>query len=91
MKWVGFGPLGLTAHEYVKLTPYELINLYAGYIWRNRQAENMIASLVTVWIANTAGKTLKRPMTVAKIFKDGRFKKSVDPNKERRLLQEIDQ
>ena len=37
----------------------------------------MLASLVTVWIANFAGKVSKKRLSVKDIFADGRFKKSV--------------
>lgn len=36
----------------------------------------MLASLVTVWIANYAGKMSKKRISVKDIFADGRFKKS---------------
>lgn len=35
----------------------------------------MIASLVTTWIANYAGKSSKKRVTVKDIFNDGRFDK----------------
>lgn len=57
------------------LTPQEVINLWHGYIWRRREKENRLASLVTVWIANSAGKTFKKKLTVKDIFADGRFRK----------------
>ena len=37
----------------------------------------MLASLVTVWIANFAGKVSKKRLSVEDVFEDGRFKKSV--------------
>ena len=53
------------------------MELWRGYIWRKQQQENMLASLVTVWIANFAGKVSKKRIGVKDIFADGRFKKSV--------------
>lgn len=73
VSWIAFGPLKLNAEQFALLTPYEFINMYDGYRWRKLQTENMLASLVTVWIANMAGKSLKRPLTMQKIFRDGRF------------------
>ena len=35
----------------------------------------MIASLVTTWIANYAGKSSKKRITIKDIFSDGRFDK----------------
>lgn len=35
----------------------------------------MIASLVTVWIANSAGKTYKKQITLKDVFCDGRFRR----------------
>lgn len=35
----------------------------------------MIASLVTTWIANYAGKSSKKRLTIKDIFNDGRFDK----------------
>ncbi|MDO4920926.1 MAG: hypothetical protein Q4E64_03745 [Phascolarctobacterium sp.] len=49
--------------------------MWHGYIWRRQQAENILASLVTVWIANSAGKTYKNKIGVKDIFTDGRFRK----------------
>ena len=66
--------LGLTPETLGELTLQEFINMWHAYIWKSRQRENTIAGLVTVWIANTAGKSLKKPLKVENIFKDGRFK-----------------
>lgn len=49
--------------------------MWHGYIWRRQQNENMIASLVTTWIANYAGKSSKKRVTIKDIFNDGRFDK----------------
>ena len=67
----------MTSAEAGNLTPHELVELWRGYIWRKQQQENMLASLVTVWIANFAGKVSKKRLSVKDIFSDGRFKKSV--------------
>lgn len=67
--------MGLTPERAGRYTPYEIINLWHGYIWRRQQTENMLASLVTVWIANSAGKTYKKKIEVKDIFADGRFRK----------------
>lgn len=47
--------------------------MYHGYLWRRQQDENMLASLVTTWIANYAGKSSRKCVTVKDIFNDGRF------------------
>lgn len=49
--------------------------MYHGYLWRRQQDENMLASLVTTWIANYAGKSSRKRVTVKDIFNDGRFNK----------------
>lgn len=49
--------------------------MWHGYIWRRQQNENMIASLVTTWIANYAGRSSKKRVTIKDIFNDGRFDK----------------
>lgn len=59
----------------VTYTPVEFVNLWHGYLWRKQEKENMLASLVTVWIANSAGKSYKKQITVRDIFGDGRFSK----------------
>ena len=45
----------------------------AGYKWRKMQTENTLAQFVTLWIANTAGKSFKQRLTLDKLFRDGRF------------------
>jgi hypothetical protein len=72
---VAFGPLGLTLKEFGRLTPYEAVNLYHGFLWRKERAEETIAGLVTLWIANMARKANKRPLKMTDIFRDGRFGK----------------
>lgn len=57
------------------MTPHEFVNMWHGYVWRRQQNENMIASLVTTWIANYAGKSSKKRITIKDIFNDGRFDK----------------
>ena len=56
------------------MTWQEFVNTWHAHIYRTQQRENMIAGLVTVWIANMAGKALNKPMELNNIFKDGRFK-----------------
>ena len=67
--------MGASPYELRDLTPHEILEKWRGYLWRRQQQENMVASLVTVWIANTAGKVLKKPLGIKDIFKDGRFTK----------------
>lgn len=43
---------------------------------------------MTTWIANSAGKSYKKEVKIADIFKDGRFKKSLS-EKDFALLEEI--
>lgn len=64
-----------TPEEVAHLTPHELIEMWKGYLWRRQQKENMIASLITVWIANWAGKSSKKRIDIKDVFKDGRFRK----------------
>jgi hypothetical protein len=72
------------------LTPHELSEMWHGYVWRRQQNENMLASLVTVWIANYAGKTSKKRITVKDIFNDGRFKKSTElTDEDREIIEEL--
>lgn len=68
-----FGALNLSLEQIGNMTPYELINRYHGYLWRQERKEEMIAQFVTLWIANTAGKTIKKTLSLKDIFKDGRF------------------
>lgn len=83
-----YGVLALDATRIYRLTPYELLNMYEGYRVRQRQQENMLAQLVTLWIANTAGKTMKRELTLNQIFKDGRFKTQIDSKELQEILHE---
>jgi hypothetical protein len=69
-----FGPLGLTLEAFGRLTPYEAINLYHGWLWRGERQEETLAGLVTLWIANMAGKANKKPLKMKDIFRDGRFR-----------------
>ena len=68
--WIGYA-LGLNNEQLSRLTLKEFVNLWHGYIWRKQQQENMLAALVTVWIANTAGKSLSKNLSIENIFKDG--------------------
>ena len=72
--WMAYA-LGLNNEQLSRLTLKEFVNLWHGYIWRKQQQENMLAALVTVWIANTAGKSLSKNLSIENIFKDGRFTK----------------
>ena len=78
MAWV-FYVLKMTPEEAGKYTPIEILDLFNGYLWRRQQYENTIGALVSCYIANFAGKTTKRNVTIKDIFKDGRFK----PKKQR--------
>lgn len=75
IEWIIYGPLAMTPEEAGKYTPHELVSLWHGYLWRKQERENMLASLVTVWIANSAGKSYKKRITVKDVFADGRFQK----------------
>lgn len=79
----------MTLKEAGELTPYELINLWHGYIWRRQQQENMLASLVTTWIANSAGKSYKKKVTVADVLPDGRFKNLKLDAADRAIIDEL--
>ena len=70
------------------LTPYELIELWHGYLWRREEMETTLASLVTVWIANTAGKTLKKRVKLEDIIGSKRRKIELNDN-DRALIQEL--
>jgi hypothetical protein len=74
--WMAYA-LNLNNYQLSRLTLKEFVNLWQGYIWRKQQQENTIAGLVTVWIANTAGKSLKKNISIEQVFKDGRFKKAL--------------
>ena len=55
-----------------------MIELRNGYIWRQQQKENTLAALVTLPIANYAGKVSKENLTLKDIFNDGRFDRRVE-------------
>lgn len=55
------------------MTPSDVLNMWDGYRWRRQQQENMIAALITVYIANYAGKSSKKQLRLKDIFSDGRF------------------
>ena len=70
------------------LTPYELIELWRGYLWRREEAETTLASLVTVWIANTAGKTLRKRVKVEDVI--GSKRKKIElTDKDREMIKEL--
>lgn len=71
------------------MTPRELMNAYHGYLWRRQQNENMLASLVTTWIANYAGKSSKKKITLKDIFNDGRFRTRISREEEQAIIDEI--
>jgi hypothetical protein len=80
--------LGKTPAEVAHLTPYELIELWRGYLWRREEAETTLASLVTVWIANTAGKALKKRVKVEDII--GSKRKKIElTDKDREMIKEL--
>jgi hypothetical protein len=70
------------------LTPHELIELWRGYLWRREEMETTLASLVTVWIANTAGKALKKRVKLEDIIGSKRRKIELNDN-DRALIQEL--
>ena len=83
-----YGALGKTPAEVAHLTPYELIELWRGYLWRREEAETTLASLVTVWIANTAGKALKKRVKVEDII--GSKRKKIElTDKDREMIKEL--
>lgn len=63
--------------------------MYHGYLWRRQQQENLLASLVTTWIANYAGKSSKKKITLKDIFNDGRFRKRISAEEEAEIIKEI--
>ncbi len=67
--------LKLTPETLGELTWQEFVNAWHAHIYRTQQRENMIAGLVTVWIANMAGKALNKTVQINDILKDGRFKR----------------
>lgn len=80
--------MGKTPAEVAHLTPYELIELWRGYLWRREEAETTLASLVTVWIANTAGKALKKRVKVEDII--GSKRKKIElTDKDREMIKEL--
>lgn len=83
-----YGELGLTGEQIGELSVYEIVNMAHGYEVRRRAKENMIAQLVTLWIANTAGKVLKKELTMSQIFKDGRFASDISTDEIQEILQE---
>lgn len=62
--------------------------MYDGYLERRKEKENLLAQFVTVWIANTAGKSLKKELTLKTIFNDGRFDKDFDPDETMEIFNE---
>ena len=85
--WMAYA-LNLNNYQLSRLTLKEFVNLWHGCIWRKQQQENLIAGLVTVWIANTAGKSLKKNISMEQIFKDGRFKKALTDD-DRAIIAEL--
>lgn len=85
-----YGELGLNSEQIGNMSIYEIINMYHGYIVRKRNSENMLAQFVTLWIANTAGKSLQKELTLKKLFKDGRFDKIFDEDETREILQGLE-
>lgn len=80
--------MGKTPADVAHLTPYELIELWRGYLWRREEAETTLASLVTVWIANTAGKALKKRVKVEDII--GSKRKKIElTDKDREMIKEL--
>ena len=80
--------MGKTPAEVAHLTPYELIELWRGYLWRREEVETTLASLVTVWIANTAGKALKKRVKVEDII--GSKRKKIElTDKDREMIKEL--
>lgn len=67
---------------------YEIVNMAHGYTVRHKAKENMLAQLVTLWIANTAGKVLKKELTMSQLFKDGRFSSDITQDEIKEILQE---
>ena len=80
--------IGLNNYQLSRLTLKEFVNMWHAHIWRKQQQENMIAALVTVWIANTAGKSLKKNIGIESIFKDGRFTRALSDD-DRALIDEL--
>ena len=90
VEWIVYGPLNRTYADVADITPRELLNMWHGYIWRRQQNENMLASLVTTWIANYAGKSSKGKVTVKDIFSDGRFNKTTElTDDDREIIEEL--
>lgn len=73
MEWIFYAILKKTPEECAYMTPTDVINIWNGYRWRRQQQENMLAALVTVYIANYAGKSSKKTLKLQDIFSDGRF------------------
>lgn len=80
--------MGKTPYEVKDLTPHELIELWRGYLWRREKDEETLAGLVTVWIANTAGKTLKRRVKLEDIIGSKRRKIELNDN-DRAIIREL--
>ena len=80
--------MGKTPYEVKDLTPHELIELWRGYLWRREKDEETLAGLVTVWIANTAGKTLKRRVKLEDIIGSKRRKIELNDN-DRAIIEEL--
>ena len=72
--WIAY-VLGLSNSAFSRLTIKEFINMWHAYIWKQQQTENMIASLVTIWIANSVPRKNNKAIKLDEIITDGRFDK----------------
>ena len=65
--------MGYTSAQIGEMTIYDAVNLIDGYVFKYRQMQNLLAEFVTLPVVNTAGKIVKKNLTLKDLFPDGRF------------------
>ena len=65
--------MGYTSAQVGEMTIYDAVNLIDGYVFKYRQMQNLLAEFVTLPVVNTAGKIVKKNLTLNDLFPDGRF------------------
>ena len=65
--------MGYTSAQVGEMTIYDAVNLIDGYVFKYRQMQNLLAEFVTLPVVNTAGKIVKKNLTMKDLFPDGRF------------------
>lgn len=65
--------MGYTSFQIGEMTIFDAVNLIDGYVFKYRQMQNLLAEFVTLPVVNTAGKIVKKNLTLKDLFPDGRF------------------